>query len=113
MPSEIPATWTTPPPSEGHVLSARQIAGHGKDRYPTPKAQAEKVIIEAAELLGAITEHQNSRTHQRNHGLGECVLVRGELADAALALYALGTKLGIDVIDAMRELVDGDQRRFT
>jgi NTP pyrophosphatase (non-canonical NTP hydrolase) len=99
-------------PSEGHALSARQIAGHGRDRYPTPKAQAEKVIIEAAELLGAITEHQNSRTHQRNHGLADCVLVRSELADTALALYALGTKLNIDVIDAMRDLVDADTRRF-
>ena len=71
------------------------------------------MIIEAAELLGAITEHQNSRTHQRNHGLGECVLVSGELADTALSLYALGTKLNIDVIDAMRDLVSADERRFS
>jgi NTP pyrophosphatase (non-canonical NTP hydrolase) len=98
--------------SEGGALSALQIANHGRDRYPTPKANAEKLVIEAAELLGAITEHNNSRTHQRNHSLTDCVLVRSELADVGLCLYALGNKLDIDPIEAMRELVDGDTRRF-
>jgi len=98
--------------SEGSALSALQIASHGKDRYPTPKAQAEKLVIEAAELLGAIAEHANSRTHQRNHSLADCPLVRGELADVGLCLYALGNKVQIDPITAMRELVDRDQRRF-
>lgn len=98
--------------SEGGALSALQIAKHGKDRYPTPKANAEKLVVEAAELLGAIAEHQNSRTHRRNHALADCVLVRGELADVGLCLHALGNKLEIDPIEAMRELVDRDTRRF-
>jgi len=98
--------------SEGGALSALQIASHGKDRYPTPKAQAEKLVLEAAELLGAIAEHANSRTHQRNHTMAECPLIRGEAADAGLSLYALCTKVGFDLIEVMRELVDRDQRRF-
>jgi len=96
----------------GIILSRTQIASHGKDRYPTPKLNAEKLVVEAAELLGAIAEHQNSRTHQRNHKLGECPLVRGELADVGLCLYALADKLDISPLEAMGALVDADQRRF-
>ena len=99
--------------SEGGALSALQIAGHGKDRYPTPKANAEKLVIEAAELLGAISEHDNGRCLMGPlHGRGECPRVSHELADAGLCLYALANKLGLDVIAVMRNLVDQDQRRF-
>jgi hypothetical protein len=99
--------------SEGAALSALQIAKHGVDRYPSPKANAEKLIIEAAELLGAITEHDNGRCLMGPlHTLAECPRVRSELADVGLCYHALGTKLAIDPIEAMRELVDGDTRRF-
>ena len=47
--------------SEGGSLARLQIASHGQDRYPTPHAQAEKAVIEAAELLGAVSEHDNGR----------------------------------------------------
>lgn len=100
-------------PSEGHILSRLQIARHGRDRYPTAKAQAEKAVVEAAELLGAISEHENGRCLLGPvHKLSQCRRVRDEYADAGLALYALGEKLGLDLIEAMAALVDGDHRSF-
>ena len=103
--------------SEGGALSALQIHNHGRDRYPTPKAQAEKAMIEAAELLGAIAQHEQflcerGGTGAGDHPMAECPLIRAEYADSGLALYALGPKLGLDLIECMRELVDRDQRRF-
>jgi len=108
--------------SEGSNLSALQIANHGRDRYPTPKANAEKLVVEAAELLGAIEWHAEHCVHQPappgqppwagTHAIRDCPKVRGELADVGLCLFALGNKVQIDPIVAMRELVDADQRRF-
>jgi len=99
--------------SEGAALSALQIANHGRDRYPAPKDQAEKLVLEAAELLGAISEHEHGRClYGPVHELGQCPRVWHELADAGLCLYALGNKVSIDPITAMRQLVDGDARRF-
>ena len=99
--------------SEGGALSALQIAGHGRDRYPTPKLNAEKAVIEAAELLGAISEHESGRClYGPLHELAQCPRVWHELGDAGLALYALANKVKIDLITAMRQLVDADQRRF-
>lgn len=116
--AETPASWTTRPMSEGHALSALQIGRHGRDRYPTAKSNAEKALAEVAELVGAISEHQ--RLHFNDiegelHPMSECPEIRREYADAGLALYALGapSKLGLDLVDVMQELVDSDVRRFT
>jgi len=99
--------------SEGGSLSALQIANHGKDRYPTPMANAEKLILEASELAGAISNHERGLCgFGPVHELAGCPPVRSELADAGLCLYALGNKLQIDPIAAMRQLVDNDRRRF-
>jgi NTP pyrophosphatase (non-canonical NTP hydrolase) len=99
--------------SEGAALSALQIAKHGHDRYPTPHTNAEKVVVEAAELLGAISNHERGLCgYGPLHDLGVCPPVRDELADVGLCLYALGNKLQIDPIDAMRDLVDRDHRSF-
>lgn len=98
--------------SVGTMLARQQIRQHGKDRYPTPKQQAEKLLIEAAELLGAIIEHQNSSNHRKNHELKDCVLVKGESADAGLSLYTLMDKLGIDLEQCMAMVVSTDRRRF-
>ena len=115
MPGEIPASWTTRPPSEGHELSRRQIAKHGRDRYPAAKGQAEKALAEMAELIGAISEHHRldfNDIEGDHHPLAQCPLVRGEFADAGLALYALGDKLGLDLVDVMAALVEVDHRDF-
>jgi hypothetical protein len=93
--------------SEGHELSRCQIAKHGKDRYPTGWEQACKVAAELRELMneldsaafGAVDGLVNDR-------------IRAEYADVGLALYALGNKLGLDLIECMRELVAADTRTF-
>jgi hypothetical protein len=93
--------------SEGHDLSRTQIAKHGKDRYPTAWAQACKVSAELRELMaeldaaefGAADGEVNDR-------------IRAEYADVGLALFAFGNKVGLDLIECMRELVAADTRTF-
>lgn len=97
--------------SPGHHLSRQQIARHGRDRYPTRLQQAAKVIDEASELLTALVEH--IEIHGQVHHPSDCSHLRGEYADAGLALYALGDKLGLDLIDCMQELVEQDTRDFS
>lgn len=92
--------------SEGHDLSRQQIAKHGKDRYPTASAQYSKVLDEAGELGEALMQWYGSS------GIDVTALKR-EYADVGLALFALGDKLGLDLIECMRELVQGDERKFT
>lgn len=97
------STGLTPKPapalSEGHRLAREQIAKHGKDRYPTLLAQLNKVIAEATELFDAIDGWDEPE-------------MRKEYADAGLALYELGNKLGFDLITEMTALVDADERTF-
>ena len=95
----------------GHELSRAQIAKHGKDRYPTAGAQYSKVLDEAGELGEALIAFAGgafSLTEAEDLSLA----VGKELADVGLALYALGDKLGLDLIDAMRDLVSQDSRTF-
>ena len=84
----------------GHDLARELIAKHGTDRYPTVDAQALKALEELGELAGAIL-----KGHSRE-------AVAKEYADAGLALYALGDKLGIDLDQAMSEVVQGETRTF-
>jgi hypothetical protein len=85
--------------SLGHELAAAQIAKHGRDRYPTAEKQLAKVADELVELGLAI-------------GKGGYDAIEAEYADTGLALYELGSKLGIDLIDAMHKLVAADERKF-
>ena len=90
--------------SDGHHLSRRQIAKHGRDRYPTREKQLKKLAEELTELALALG-------HAPAIG-GADPEVRREYADAGLALHALGDKLGLDLIECMRELVENDARDF-
>jgi hypothetical protein len=95
----------------GHTLAAVQIRKHGKDRYPSPGYQSRKVIEEAIELLCAIREH--GRFHDiLCPSLAQCPNIRREYADTGLALFELGNKLGLDLIECMTELVNADERTF-
>lgn len=110
--------------SEGHDLARRQIAKHGKDRYPTVAAQFSKVLDESGELAEALMDlafkfpahiHDDDGTVEGCPGCfhdPDLTAVRQEFADVGLALHALGNKLGLDLIECMRELVDGDERVF-
>jgi len=94
-------------PSEGHILSRLQIAKHGRDRYPTAARNALKLISEATELAEAIDEDPPEPCDMVSPE------IRRELADTGLALFALADKLGLDLIEVMRDLVDADTRSFT
>jgi NTP pyrophosphatase (non-canonical NTP hydrolase) len=100
----------------GHELARRLIAKHGTDRYPETTTQALKVAAEVGELADAILKHQTMHDHCSHAGSwgawAQCPHVLKEYADAGLALYALGDKLGIDLDEAMRRVVDGETRVF-
>ncbi len=84
----------------GHDLARELIAKHGTDRYPTVDSQALKALEELGELAGAIL---------KGHSTEE---VAKEYADAGLALYALGDKLGINLDAAMADVVRAETRIF-
>jgi NTP pyrophosphatase (non-canonical NTP hydrolase) len=100
----------------GHHLARDLIARHGTDRYPLIPDQALKVAAEVGELADAILKHRSRHDgcpRDLLHGaISECPHVRKEYADAGLALYELGTKLGLDLIACMAEVVEGETRTF-
>lgn len=83
-------------------LAREQLERHGVDRYPTIARQYIKLVTEVGELGDELlaTTRDDAR-------------VRAEVADVALSLYNLCTKLKIDLDDALFELVSADERRFT
>jgi NTP pyrophosphatase (non-canonical NTP hydrolase) len=94
--------------SIGHKLARELIAKHGTDRYPTVYAQLLKCLEELGELAGAIVKE----SYREPAELARAA-IRKEYADAGLALYALGDKLGLDLITEMAAVVDGETRTFT
>lgn len=104
------------PSVTGHDLATRLIAKHGTDRYPQVTQQALKVSAETGELADAILKHQSGHDGCPGdllHGAtSECPHIRKEYADAGLALFELGTKLGADLLACMAEVVDGETRTF-
>jgi NTP pyrophosphatase (non-canonical NTP hydrolase) len=101
----------------GHSLARRLIARHGMDRYPYIPEQALKVAAEVGELADAILKHQTMHdgcpSDQLFGAVRECDHIRKEYADAGLALYELGTKLGLDLMACMAEVVERETRTFS
>lgn len=83
-------------------LASYQIAKHGKDRYPTPKAQFIKLVEEVGEIGKELNREKTINV----------VKMAGELADTALALYNLADKFSIDLDRAIAAKVEHDERRF-
>jgi hypothetical protein len=106
----------------GHQLSDEQIRRHGKDRYPTAASNYAKVLDEAGELGEALMElYAQAHIHDDDGTVEGCPgcfaapqeeRVKREYADTGLALFALGRKLGLDLIQCMHDLVAGDTRDF-
>jgi NTP pyrophosphatase (non-canonical NTP hydrolase) len=84
----------------GHELARALIAKHQVDRYPTTLRNLGKVTEELGELWGAILKEKGDEA------------IRKEYADVGLALYALGGKLGLDLDECMRHVVDNETRTF-
>jgi Holliday junction resolvasome RuvABC DNA-binding subunit len=106
----------------GHQLSDEQIRRHGRDRYPTAASNYAKVLDEAGELGEALMElYAQAHIHDDDGTVEGCPgcfaapqeeRVRREYADVGLALFALGRKLGLDLIACMHDLVAADTRDF-
>lgn len=101
----------------GHDLATRLIAKHGTDRCPLITSQALKACAEFGELADAILKHgslHDGCPRDAYFGqINECPKVRKEYADAGLALYELGTKLGLDLMACMAEVVERETRTFS
>jgi NTP pyrophosphatase (non-canonical NTP hydrolase) len=91
---------------DGHEIARAQIARHGRGRYPTAALQALKACAEAGELGDAVLKYADSPSPENLER------VREEYADAGLALFALGDKLGLDLIVSMMRLAENDERTF-
>jgi NTP pyrophosphatase (non-canonical NTP hydrolase) len=91
----------------GHDLWKKIIAKHGVDRCPAVDGQALWACGELGELAQAI---QKAEFAGRDPGSDPAV--RKEYADAGLSLYGLGVKLGLDLIEEMQAVVDGETRTF-
>ena len=103
-------------PAAGHELARSLIAKHGVDRYPANTDQALKVAAELGELADAILKHETGHDGCPSDayfgGWQDCPHIRKEYGDAGLALHALGSKLGIDLYTAMRQVVAEETRTF-
>jgi NTP pyrophosphatase (non-canonical NTP hydrolase) len=84
----------------GHELARSIIAKHGTDRYPTVPLQALKALEELGELAEAIL---------KGHPVEK---VAKEYGDVGLALFELGSKLGLDLGECMAAVVANETRTF-
>ena len=90
----------------GHELAAEIIAKHGADRYPDADRNLLKLVSEVGELADAALDYgADGSTESWEH-------LRKEYADVGLTLYALGSKLGLNLIEEMQQVVDSETRRF-
>lgn len=81
----------------------KQIAMHGVDRYPTPLTQYSQLLSEIAELGKELLKNSMDWNGPK---------IMNEIADVALSLYNLADKLHIDLDNAIRNLVENDERKF-
>jgi NTP pyrophosphatase (non-canonical NTP hydrolase) len=73
-------------------LAVQQIAAHGADRYPTVEGQVLKLVEEVGEVARAVL--RGNRTN-----------LADEVADVALCVARLSTKIGIDLHDQVEQVV--------
>lgn len=87
----------------------RQIAQHGRDRYPSWQAQLRKLVEEVGELNKAANRYEEKETEGSTKRFEDLV---GEAADVALALYNFCDKMHFDLDKAIRDKVQSDVRKF-
>jgi hypothetical protein len=92
--------------SNGHDLAAQLIVKHGVDRYPSVTGQLLKLVEEFGELTKEILAVPDGGDYRR-YGIAK------EYADVGLCLYALGSKLGLDLMAVMQSVVDHETRVFS
>lgn len=92
--------------ANGHALGREIIAKHGVDRYPTVPSNYRHLIDEAGELGEAVMNWYAGPSPEL------WAKIRKEYGDVGLTAFTLGDKLGLDLAECMREVVDGETRRF-
>jgi NTP pyrophosphatase (non-canonical NTP hydrolase) len=80
-------------------LTRALLEKHGVDRYPTPELNLLKVVEELGEVTRALLRGDDEKA-------------RDELADVAISLYALSDKLGFDLDERIRLVVEQETRSF-
>jgi hypothetical protein len=103
-------------PSAGHNLYREMVRRWGRDRFPTITLQMLQAGSEMGELQGAWAKaldkaQQAVRASEAVEEARNDPRVRKELGDAGHALYGAATKLGIDLIDAMTEVMENETRK--
>jgi NTP pyrophosphatase (non-canonical NTP hydrolase) len=102
-------------PSSGHLLWQRLLQKHKRDRFPTVSLNLLQLGSEVGELQGAwakALDRQDVEPVERLEAARTDPKVLKELGDAGLALYAVASKLGIDLIDAMAQVAANETRSF-
>jgi hypothetical protein len=103
------------PERYGHDLVREIIAKHGRDRFPSVSSNLLQLGSEVGELMGAYVKALNDISvpvPKRWVAARGDLKVRKELADTGLSLYEVANKLGINLIEAMAEVVENETRRF-
>lgn len=80
------------------------------DQFHSPKNLASALVVEAAELLEIfqwLSEKDSKRLSAERKRR-----VREELADVLLYLVRLADKLGIDLVEASREKIEANARKY-
>lgn len=91
----------------------RQIAQHGRDRYPSWESQLRKLVEEVGELNKAANRYEEGLLEDETKKLQKKIDdIRGEAADVALALYNFCDKMHFDLDEAIRDKVQSDVRKF-
>ena len=80
------------------------------DQFHSPKNLSMALIAEAAELL----EHFQWATEEQSYALGPDKLqeVKHEIADVFIYLIRLSDRLNIDLLDAAREKLDLNKKKY-
>jgi len=85
----------------GHDLIREIVEKHGKDRYPTIDLSFMKLMEEIGELCQAILKVKSKKDVMKEYG------------DIGLSLYNLGDKMGLDLDECMKMVVDEETRKFS
>lgn len=73
---------------------------HGTDRYPSVELRFMKVTEELGELSQAILKNKGERA------------IAKEFGDVGIALQAVGSKFGLDLVTCMQSVVNNETRNF-
>ncbi|MDX1746945.1 MAG: nucleotide pyrophosphohydrolase [Halobacteriales archaeon] len=81
-------------------------------RFHTPKNLSMAIAVEAAELMEPFQWHDNQAPGAVKEDPALVEAVEEELADIMIYCLSLATRLDIDLLEAVAETLDENERRF-